>query len=58
VEDYVQHLLAGGAADGGPARWFPASGRPQLVEMGRELLALRRRYARDDRASPAGGAQV
>jgi hypothetical protein len=45
VEDYFQHLLAGGPADGGPARSFPANGRQQLVETGRELLALRRRYA-------------
>jgi hypothetical protein len=44
VEDYFQHLLGGGAVDGGPAQLLPASVRPQLVEMGRELLALRRRY--------------
>jgi len=56
VEDYFQHLLAGGPADGGPAPLFPASLRPQLVEMGHELLALRRRYDPDDGASRPGGA--
>jgi hypothetical protein len=44
VEDYFRHLAAGGAPDGGPAPAFPASVRQPLVEMGRELLALRRRY--------------
>lgn len=56
VEDYFQHLLAGGAVDGGSARLFPASGRQQLVEIGREVVTLRRRYDRDDGASPPGGA--
>lgn len=54
VEAYFQHLLAGGPPDGGPAPLFPASVRQQLVEMGREILALRRRYAPDDGASHGG----
>jgi hypothetical protein len=51
AEDYFRHLLAGGPVDGGPALRFPASGRQQLVEMGRELLALRSRYAAEEWAS-------
>jgi hypothetical protein len=53
VEDYFQHLLAGGPVDGGPARLFPASGRQQLVEIGREIAILRRRY-RDGASLPGG----
>jgi hypothetical protein len=52
AEDYFRHLLAGGSADGGPARSFPAGGRQQLVEMGDAFLALRRRYQPDDGAEP------
>jgi hypothetical protein len=44
VEEYVQHLLAGGPVDGGPVPLLPATVRQQLVEMGRELVALRQRY--------------
>jgi len=54
VEAYFQHLLAGGPVDEGPARAFPASGRQQLVEIGREVLMLRRRYARDAGTAPPG----
>lgn len=45
VEDYFRHLLGGGAVDGGPLPQFPANGRQQLLEMGREFLVLRQRYA-------------
>lgn len=51
VEDYVQHLLTGGPVEGGPVALLPASVRQQLVEMGCELLALRRRYAPNDSGS-------
>jgi hypothetical protein len=44
VETYVQHLLAGGAIDGGPVASFPATVRQQVIQMGGDLLALRRRY--------------
>jgi hypothetical protein len=44
AEDYFRHLLAGGAVDGGPLDGLPRGVRAQLVETGRELLALRRRY--------------
>jgi hypothetical protein len=47
AEDYFRHLLAGGPVDGGPALRFPARGRQQLVETGRELVALWRHYQAD-----------
>ena len=43
VEDYVQHVLAGGACDGGPASSFPPTVQQQIVEMGHALRALRAR---------------
>ena len=54
AEDYFRHLSAGGAVDGEPVRRFPANGREQLMEMGRELLAVLRRYPRNEEASRPG----
>jgi hypothetical protein len=50
VEDYFQHLLAGGSPDGGPALLFRDDVRLQLIEMGRDFLALRRRHERAGRS--------
>jgi hypothetical protein len=49
VEAYIQHLLAGGSPDAGPAQSFPPSVQSQIVTMGRELLALRAAYASSKR---------